>query len=639
MRLGELKGYNGSNVFETTTTRNDTKPRRVQTPAPPDKGYTRIWVEVHSSAQKGKDGKATLSDEDVERALFNRFGMRTETQADLQKLKDRLGTTDNPFDFVTTEKTKGADYRVDYRADGRYRIALDVENTLYTKLSGRAAQIRQQIKNENKTQSGDAAASKNVFDAEKYNRAKLGKLFKNANVLPSSFGIPSKLTDKTHVVLTLPESAAPSDESALSAYIEKRFGGGNLFGDDKRDILNAAKLSGVKVENLKVSLNNSRVVEFDLNLESMLKLQKSYLDVQEKANNAIDAADKIKEQMALNQFLLGIAEGAKDDISGNINAVAHPIKTLQGIGDALGILSKLTAEDLKNIAAELGTKAAGATPGEAAHAAGYVVGTVIVEALLAKGAGAALSALGKTKAGAEFLARIGKLKELVNLGKAKVVEAFSDEAALAAATRLRQRLQATTLYAGIPADALGDLAVVAANKVKNGAVKFSEFSKQMVADFGDKIKPKLLELYQDSFEKVFGARKDLGLDELLGGHSIKKHVGKSDNWLRQRLLKEDIPFASTFRNEATANRTIGKFVKENRQVIEEWLKSGELRRDVDFTADESIGKVLGRGKGNVPLSNSIETNRARISLVRDSSPQGWHINTSFPISPTGTFKY
>ncbi len=107
----------------------------------------------------------------------------------------------------------------------------------------------------------------------------------------------------------------------------------------------------------------------------------------------------------------------------------HPVKTLQGIRDAIGILSKLTTEDVKNIAAEIGNKAVNATPGEAAHAAGYVVGTVIVEALLAKGAGAALSALGKTKAGAKFLARIGKLKELTNLGTAKVAEAFTDEAA------------------------------------------------------------------------------------------------------------------------------------------------------------------------------------------------------------------
>jgi hypothetical protein len=59
---------------------------------------------------------------------------------------------------------------------------------------------------------------------------------------------------------------------------------------------------------------------------------------------------------------------------------------------------------------------------------------------------------------------------------AKIGEAFSDEAASAAANRLRGRLQQATLYAGVPADALIDLAVVATNKVKNGVKDFTEFS-------------------------------------------------------------------------------------------------------------------------------------------------------------------
>lgn len=80
------------------------------------------------------------------------------------------------------------------------------------------------------------------------------------------------------------------------------------------------------------------------------------------------------------------------------------------------------------------------------------------------------------------------------------------------------------------------------------------------------------------------------------------------------IEETDIPLASSFRNYEVANRTIGKFVKDNRQVIEEWLKSGKQRLDVNFTMDETIGNVLGRGKGNAPLSKSIETNRARISL-------------------------
>ncbi len=415
-------GLNGLNGFNEVTADN-TRLRGVQAQtkiAPPPKGYTRIWIDVSSGVGKDKDGKVTLSDANVERALFNRFALPTGTEADLQKLKTRLGTTENPFDYVIRKSAN----KINYRADGKYKIPLDVENPLYAKLAGKAAEIKQQIKNEQKSQTSanpnEATAVKNGRNTAQLQRAKLDKLLREAQVLPTSFGIPSKLTDTTHIVVTLPAGDALTADNALSAYIERRFGGGNLWGPEKRDILNTAKLSGVKVENLKVSPSNSRIVEFDLNLESLLKLQKAYLDVQEKVNADVAVADKARDEMALNQFVLGVIQGAKDDIFGSINALIHPLETLQGVRDAVNILSQLTAADVKkNIAAELGNKALNATPGEAAYGAGYVVGTAVVEILLAKGTGAALSALGKTKAGAEFLARIGKLAdktgELANL--------------------------------------------------------------------------------------------------------------------------------------------------------------------------------------------------------------------------------
>lgn len=249
-----------------------------------------------------------------------------------------------------------------------------------------------------KTALPDGYSSKDGIDRTNAQRAKFDRLLRDAQVLPTSFGIPSKLTDLKHISVTLPTGVAPTADNALSAYIEQRFGGGNLFGQDKLDILNIAKLDGVHVENLKVNPNNDRSAEFDLSIESLLKLQKAYLGVQEKVNGDIDIADKAMREMALNQFLVGVMEGAWDDVKGNVNTILHPLETLQSIRDAINVLSQLTAEDLKNIVSELGNKAVNATPGEAAHAAGYVVGTLVVEAILTKGAGAALSTLGKTKA-------------------------------------------------------------------------------------------------------------------------------------------------------------------------------------------------------------------------------------------------
>ena len=67
---------------------------------------------------------------------------------------------------------------------------------------------------------------------------------------------------------------------------------------------------------------------------------------------------------------------------------------------------------------------------------------------------------------------------------------------------MRQRLTATTLYAGIPADALADLAIIAANKVRNGIVKFADFARQMVNEFGEKVKPELECLYREAMTRL-----------------------------------------------------------------------------------------------------------------------------------------
>lgn len=450
-----------------------------------------------------------ITENDIETALLKRFGFDTNNSADLARVKQLLRTADSPFAALRTTGTFVAHYN---SRTQKYEILDSVEKSLFRRLQGKADEIKTQLETENRRQSRETR--RDELEAGRWQQAKLERLIREAQVLPSSFGIPSKLTDLTHVIVTLPEGVEASEDAALAAHIEKLYGGGNLWGDAKQEILNAGKANGVRVENLKVSPNNSRVVEFDLTLESVLKLRKAYLDVQEKTNVTEALSEKIRDEMALNQFLLGVITGAKDDILGNINMLLHPIKTLQDIRDAIGILMQLTPEDLKNIVTELGNKAVKVTPGEAAYGAGYVVGTVIVEIILAKGAGAALSALGKTKAGAEFLARIGKLKELANLGKTKIAGAFSDEAALLAANRLRARLAATTLYVGIPADALADFAVVSANRIKNGATKFSEFARQMVNDFGEKVKPYLEKMYREQMI-------NLGLTDAIDEAGIK----------------------------------------------------------------------------------------------------------------------
>jgi hypothetical protein len=129
-----------------------------------------------------------------------------------------------------------------------------------------------------------------------------------------------------------------------------------------------------------------------------------------------------------------------------------------------------------------------------------------------------------------------------------------------------------------------------------------------------------------------GARRDIEMQEAAGGHTIERHVGKSESWLRKRIetdptLRID-GVASSFRNETIANRTQGQFIKQNKQAIIDWLKGESNRPFTDVVKmKEPIGIVVERSK-----SGFVETTKARIVLVKDNSEHGWHILTSFPIT-------
>ncbi|WP_375339036.1 RNase A-like domain-containing protein [Baaleninema simplex] len=123
-------------------------------------------------------------------------------------------------------------------------------------------------------------------------------------------------------------------------------------------------------------------------------------------------------------------------------------------------------------------------------------------------------------------------------------------------------------------------------------------------------------------------RRNVESHDAAGGHSIDRYVGRSEHWLCNRLAGDpNLRFASSFRNEAAANRTQGRFVRRYRNEIIDWLNSGRGRPFVaEIEMENPIGIVLERGS-----SRAVETSTARVVIVRDTSEQGWRIHTSFPI--------
>ncbi len=570
-----------------------------------------------------------LTDQQIEEKVLKHFGLNNE------QAKLRLNT-DNPFKYLNTTGDNTATYNA---KTGNFEIKVNIEKDLYKKLNGTAKRIKKEIAGENKqsnrTTPGENNAARAGIDNTSKSKAELNRkldqtinlneLAKKAQVLNlTEFGIPTDPNELKTFYVNLPNIPNMSDEGkALRTLIGNNYGHLNI--SYQNEIASLAKDAGVKVQNLQTVGGN--LVKFDLSVADVLKLKIAAISVQEKANSVEKIYRETMDENHFSMFAKGVATGAFNSVSGTVGLVVD----LPGTMKALWQVLSSPVETFKALSGELEKtwdEFKTAPSEKKAEMIGELVGSAIVEILIGKGIGKAGSILAKTKAGAELLERAKIIKAAT---ATKIAEKFTDEAAQLASQRVRQRL-ATQLYAGIPADILADMAVIAGNKVKNGAVKFADFSKQMVDEFGDKVKPKLLELYQDSFEKVFGTRKTLTLDELLGGHSIEKHVGKSENWLRKRLVDDStLKIASSFRDYKVANRTISNAIKENSSRIEKWLEGSETKLVFKTEMQESIGIVLERGKGgSVGLKTAKETNKAEVILVKDNTPQGWHVLTSYP---------
>jgi hypothetical protein len=95
--------------------------------------------------------------------------------------------------------------------------------------------------------------------------------------------------------------------------------------------------------------------------------------------------------------------------------------------------------------------------------------------------------------------------------------------------------------------------------------------------------------------------------EAAGGHTLAKHVGKSEQFLRNRLATEpQIRGASTFYDRQTAENAIAAVLKQNQRQVDPWL-AGRLKRLV-LTGRSSthVGVLIPRGSTESAASDGIK---------------------------------
>lgn len=121
----------------------------------------------------------------------------------------------------------------------------------------------------------------------------------------------------------------------------------------------------------------------------------------------------------------------------------------------------------------------------------------------------------------------------------------------------------------------------------------------------------------------------LDIMELAGGHTIERHVSKTNQELIRRAIKEDVDAATSYANKAIATKAVQENLRKNANEIAKWLNESDTGRKVfDVSHNYPIGKgALGDKKQIInDLSNS------RVVLVRDSTSElGFRILTTFPV--------
>jgi hypothetical protein len=127
-------------------------------------------------------------------------------------------------------------------------------------------------------------------------------------------------------------------------------------------------------------------------------------------------------------------------------------------------------------------------------------------------------------------------------------------------------------------------------------------------------------------ERSTADRYDLEKDEGRG-HTLARHVGRSDEELAERLRRErHISAASTWTDRETAEKTVADALRVERNRVDNWMRRGDPRPNLalHFDAGHAIGRSLRRGE-----TQSVECSSAVI-VLRADGPDGFYVLTTYP---------
>lgn len=122
---------------------------------------------------------------------------------------------------------------------------------------------------------------------------------------------------------------------------------------------------------------------------------------------------------------------------------------------------------------------------------------------------------------------------------------------------------------------------------------------------------------------------DLERDERLGGHTIERHIGKSDQELAERLAREpQISAASTYSDLETAKRVVASTLARSRRRLQAWEQRTGERPNLVLNYSQSGGRSIGR---SLARGQRVRTcTRALVVIRWNGRRKSWYVLTSYP---------
>ena len=121
--------------------------------------------------------------------------------------------------------------------------------------------------------------------------------------------------------------------------------------------------------------------------------------------------------------------------------------------------------------------------------------------------------------------------------------------------------------------------------------------------------------------------RDLSQDEAAGGHILRKHVGRTDEQLVERLEEERrITGASTYTDRSTAEHAVGAAIAASQDRIERWLNrsGGHPNLVLDYDSPTPVGRTINRGETQShPCAHALV-------VLKYSGPNDYYVLTSYP---------